>query len=265
MKIITSLLIVTTLLSLAASTYLYLQIDQTQTSLQQEIVQSAKLSTELQSKISDSDGKMETIKGLLADQEAKLKENQSKLSTTDTLNSQQTRDLTQLSAEGKAQAAMIQVHMAEINQMKPEVAQLKVNAAVATPEIIEAITLTTKELKAKITELEASAIKSTEKVKLAADANKSMTVTTGASSSLINASSTRFDVVNIGKRDAFVVIRTGSSQDIQVGQRFIICKDDAVIAEAIVSSIKADFTVAQIVPQSIKGTLPKGCTAIVVQ
>lgn len=262
MKPIPILLVVVATLSAAALTYLHLEIGRTQEQLKQQTTQTEAHVAELRSKNSDSAAQIETLKKSIAEQDDKLKDTKSKLSATDNQSDQQGRALTQVLAQLTARVEADQVFATEISQIKPEIAQLKVSVAAVTPDMITALTTTTSGLQAKVSELEDAAAKAAARAKLPTVASNGVPLSAEVTSSLIKTGNLRLNVVNVGKKNAFVVIQSGSSQEIQAGQHFIISRDGGVIAEAVASSIQDNYIIAQVVPASIKGSIRKGDTAI---
>jgi hypothetical protein len=265
MKPPTIILVASIVLGSAALTYLYLQIGQTQESLQQEVTKSGAHAVELGAKIADSSAQIESLKKDLSTQTANLTDTNATLSATDNRVGQLGRDQTQVRAQVVALVDAQRVISVEVTQIKPEIAELKVAAAAVTPDMLAGLTTTTTALQSKVAELEAALAKAAARAKGPAVVSEGGPLTAEAASSVLKAGGARFDVLSVGNKNAFVVVQAGAAQELQVGQHFVISRNGSGVAEAVVSSIHEKCTIAQIIPSSLKGALNKGDVAIVAQ
>jgi hypothetical protein len=65
-------------------------------------------------------------------------------------------------------------------------------------------------------------------------------------------------VARVGSRNAFVVLDLGATDGVAVGNKFIIARVGELIAEAVISEVKDTFSIAQVIPSSIKAPLKAG-------
>ena len=88
---------------------------------------------------------------------------------------------------------------------------------------------------------------------------------TSASSPAAPDAGLKAEVVSIGAQNAFVVLNVGSASGVQAGQRFAITRNGNAVAEALVSSVRENFAIAQIATGSLRGGLNKGDNATIAQ
>ena len=69
-------------------------------------------------------------------------------------------------------------------------------------------------------------------------------------------------VVSVGPEGAFVVLNYGTVRGAQLGQKFAIRSGSNLLATALISDVRSQFSVAQVEPDSLRGVLHKGDLAV---
>ena len=253
MKSLTLVLCVIALLGSAASAFFYIQIGNTKTQLQQQVTQASTRAADLQAKLAEAGAQSEALQKRLSALDSDLGDAKSKATLSESHNVQLARDIDQLKNQITAKDDAAQALNTEIADLKRDIAKATLAAAAASPEEIEKYKQTIATLQSRVTELEAS--KSAAAV-TAVNGTPDVAKTTSASG-------LKGQVVSVGNQNAFVVINLGSSQGVQVGNRFTVARGGTTIATAQVSSDEKNYSIAQIAPDSLNGSLVKGDSATI--
>ena len=75
----------------------------------------------------------------------------------------------------------------------------------------------------------------------------------------------RATILSVGPSSAFVVLNFGSARGAQVGHRLGVSQGGTEIAVLMISDVRANYSVAQVVPDSLRGVLQKGDLAILIR
>lgn len=70
-------------------------------------------------------------------------------------------------------------------------------------------------------------------------------------------------VVNVGPQNAFVVLNIGSAHGVRLNQAVTISRGSETLARVSISEVREHFSIAQVQPDSLRGTLQKGDTALI--
>ena len=253
MKSLTLVLCVIALLGSAASAFFYIKIGNTKTQLQQQVAQASARTADLQSKLADAGAQSDALQKRLSALDSDLGDAKSKATLSESRNVQLSRDIDQLKNQITAKDDAAQALNTEIADLKRDIAKATLSAAAASPEEIERYKQTIATLQARVTELEAT--KST----------AAIAASNGASGGVKSAAAgLKGQVVSVGEQNAFVVINLGSSNGVKVSNRFTVAHDGTTVAIAQVSSVHEGYSIAQISPASLNGSLGKGDSATIV-
>ncbi|MCF7686740.1 MAG: hypothetical protein K9M98_08230 [Cephaloticoccus sp.] len=72
-------------------------------------------------------------------------------------------------------------------------------------------------------------------------------------------------VVSVGPADAFVVVNYGATHGAMPTQQLSIMRGTEILATALISDVRENYSIAQIQPQSLRGALHKGDSAVLAQ
>ncbi len=87
----------------------------------------------------------------------------------------------------------------------------------------------------------------------------------GASTAVFTNRAGRSTVLSVGPQNAFVVVNFGSARGAQLGHRLTISQGSAMVATAVISDVRTNFSVAQVQPESLRGVLQKGDSAVLIR
>jgi hypothetical protein len=87
----------------------------------------------------------------------------------------------------------------------------------------------------------------------------------GASTAVFTSRAGRATVLTVGPDNAFVVLNFGSARGAQLGQRLTVSQGNAQVATVLVSDVRTNFCVAQVEPETVRGVLQKGDSAVLIR
>ena len=87
----------------------------------------------------------------------------------------------------------------------------------------------------------------------------------GASTAVFTNRAGRSTVLSVGPQGSFVVVNFGSARGAQLGHKLSINQGNASVATAVISDVRANFSVAQVQPESLRGVLQKGDSAVLIR
>jgi len=87
----------------------------------------------------------------------------------------------------------------------------------------------------------------------------------GASTAVFASRVGRATVLTVGPQNAFVVLNFGSARGAKLGQKLTVSQGTAEVATVLISDVRANFSVAQVVPDTLRGVLQKGDSALLVR
>ena len=90
--------------------------------------------------------------------------------------------------------------------------------------------------------------------------------TAGASTAAFSSSRAgRATVLTVGPDSAFVVLNFGSARGAQLGHKLSVSQGTSVVATVLISDVRANFSVAQVLPDTLRGVLQKGDSALLIR
>jgi hypothetical protein len=87
----------------------------------------------------------------------------------------------------------------------------------------------------------------------------------GASTAVFASRMGRATVLTVGPENAFVVLNFGAARGAQVGQKLRVNQGTDAVATVLISDVRTNFSVAQVLPDSLRGVLHKGDPAVLVR
>jgi hypothetical protein len=171
-----------------------------------------------------------------------------KLTAADAHMTQLERDLTQAKAAVAVHEQNARALATEIATLRQDLADTR--AAQASPEAVAAY-------KSTIAELERQ---------LAAGQNGAAAPTAaGAPTAVFTNRAGRANVVSVGPSNAFVVLDFGAERGAQLGQRLAVNQGTDVVATVLISDVRPNFSIAQVLPDTLRGVLQKGDPALLIR
>ena len=87
----------------------------------------------------------------------------------------------------------------------------------------------------------------------------------GASTAVFTNRHRRASVLTVGPDNAFVVLNFGAARGAQLGQKLQVSQGTDVVATILISDVRANFSVAQVLPDTLRGVLHKGDSAVLLR
>lgn len=89
--------------------------------------------------------------------------------------------------------------------------------------------------------------------------------TVGASTAVFASRAGRATVLTVGPDNAFVVLNFGTLRGAQLGHQLSVSHGSTAVATVQISDVRANFSVAQVVPDTLRGALQKGDSAVLIR
>ncbi|MSU50332.1 MAG: hypothetical protein EXS37_14805 [Opitutus sp.] len=202
----------------------------------------------LKARVGTLDSALADTKATLADAKAILADTKARLAATDARVVQLDRDL----ADTKR---VLTVYEDTARALGEEVAALRQDlddsrTSNASPEAVLAYKNTIAELERQL-----------------ATARNGAALTAGASASTAVFASRvgRATVLSVGPQNSFVVLNFGSARGAHLGQKLTVNQGTAVVATVLISDVRANFSIAQVLPETLRGVLQKGDSAVLLR
>jgi len=184
-----------------------------------------------------------------------LNDAKSKLAVADSRTVQLDRELTAAKSDLSAAKEVVAVYDLTARALADEVAALRqdlsdTRASNASPEAVAAYKNTIAELERQL---------ATARNGAAAPS------AAGASTAVFASRAGRATVLTVGPESAFVVLNFGSARGAQLGQKLSVNQGTAEVATILISDVRTNFSVAQVLPDTLRGVLQKGDLAVLMR
>ena len=236
------------LLGSTLSAVLYFRIGNSKQVLELRLADASTRAAKLDADLAAANEQNGSLKTKVSALDAELDLTKVKLATTDTRVRQLDRDL----ADTKS---VLSVYEATTRALGDEVAALRQDLeesrnSNASPEAVAAYKATIGELERQL-----------------ATARNGATLTSaaGASTAVFASRAGRATVLTIGPQGAFVVLNFGSARGAKLGQKLTVSQGTAEIATVLISDVRTNFSVAQVLPDTLRGVLQKGDSAVLLR
>jgi septal ring factor EnvC (AmiA/AmiB activator) len=239
----------------ALSGWLYVQAGNTKQVLELRLSDSTERAAKLDAALAganEQNGALKEQNGALkattATLDRELADNRAKLSAAEQRVAQTAQDLIDTKS-------VLAVYEATTRALGDEVAALRQDldesrASNASPEAVQAY-------KATIAELE--------KQLAVAKNGATLTPGTGGSTAVFASRAGRATILTVGPQSAFVVLNFGSARGAKLGQKLTVSQGPNEVATIAISDVRANFSVAQVLPDSLRGVLQKGDSALLIR
>ncbi len=133
----------------------------------------------------------------------------------------------------------------DLEALRQETAQIR--ATHAAPEAVEAYKNTIAEL---------------EKQLASARSGSAAPRVAGASTAVFTNRAGRATILSVGPQSAFVVLNFGSARGAKLGHKLVVSQGETPVATVTISDVRNNFSVAQVLPDTLKAPLQKGDEAL---
>ena len=254
MKALTLVLCILALLGSAASGYFWYEIGNTKKDLQAQLSSEQARATSLQNNLGEANESLEKTNAKLAETDAALGDAKRNLTAAEARNVQTARDLDAAKRSLAAKEVAEKKLNDDLDALRRELVQTRLAAQVGSPEDLDVARKTIAGLETRLAELQGLPPP-------AASADTAAAAPEAAPKTPLSERTSAARVAQVGVKNAFVVLDLGTADGITVGNRFVIKRGEDQIAESVISDVKDSFSIAQVVPGSIKSALKAGDTA----
>ena len=243
------------LIGSAVSAALYFEIGTSTQRLEQQLGDVTQRAAKLDRELAAVHQQNGALNSQLASVSTELESTRGKLALVDTRAEQLDRTLSSSKSDVAAAKEVVAVYELTARALADEVAALRRDlsdsrASNTTPEAVAAY-------KATIAELERQ---------LASARNGAVApVAAGASTAVFTSRVGRATILTVGPSNAFVVLNFGSARGAQIGQKLTVSQGTDQVATVLISDVRDNFSVAQVLPDTLRGVLQKGDLAVLIR
>lgn len=242
------LLCVIALLGSAASAVLFFRIGNSKQLLEQRLADSTTRAAKLDADLAAANERAGSLTARAATLDGELTTTKAKLTAAESRAAQLDRDLGQAKDVLTFYEATVRALNEDVAALGKDLADSR--ASNASPEAVAGY-------KAAIIELERQL--ATARNGAAAPA------TAGASTAVFASRAGRATVLTVGPDSAFVVLNFGAARGAQLGHRLTVSQGTNVVATVQISDLRENFSVAQVLPETLRGVLQKGDSALLIR
>ena len=236
------------LLGSALSAGLYFRIGDSKKTLESRLVDSRAHNAKLETDLAAANEQAGSLKARAAGLEGELDVAKTKLATTESRATQLEQDL------GQAKT-VLSVYELTARALADEVAALRTDlsdarASNATPEAVDGYKNTIAELERQLANARNGA---------------ALPTAAGAANAVFASRAGRATVLTVGPGSAFVVLNFGSVRGAQVGQKLSVSQGTEIVATVLINDVRTNFSIAHVLPDSLRGVLHKGDSAVLLR
>jgi hypothetical protein len=249
------ILCILALIGSTVSAGLYFEIGNSKQVLAQQLADVSQRAAKTDRELAAAHQQNGALKSELGTVSTELELTRTHLATANSRVTQLDRALTGANSDLSAAKQVVSIYELTARALADEVAALRRDlsdsrASNTTPEAVAAY-------KATITELERQ---------LASARNGAVVpAAAGASTAVFTSRVGRATILTVGPSNAFVVLNFGSARGAQVGQKLTVSQGTDEVATVLISDVRTNFSVAQVLPDTLRGVLQKGDLAILLR
>lgn len=236
------------LLGTTVSAVLYFRIGNTKQLLEFRLGESQNRASRLETELATAHNRTEALRTQVSSLDVALARSSEKLAAADARSSELQRTLADTRNVLGHYESTTRALGEEINALRRDLEQSR--TANASPEAVQAYKTTIAELERQLATARNGA---------------ALPSAAGAATAVFTNRAGRATVLNVGPENAFVVINFGSARGAQLGHRLHISQGNTQVATVVISDVRTNFSVAQVQPDSLRGVLQKGDSAVLVR
>jgi hypothetical protein len=243
------------LLGSTVSATLYFQVGSTKQVLELRLADASARATKLDASLAAANEQNGSLKARVSALDLDVERANSKIALAESRHGQLDRELAQAKEDVAQTRNVLAVYELTARALADEVAALRRDVAEsrasnASPEAVLAYKNT-------IAELERQ---------LASSRNGAAAPTAaGASTAVFTSRAGRATVLTVGPESAFVVLNFGSARGAALGQKLSVSQGSDVVATILISDVRTNFSVAQVLPDTLRAALQKGDSAVLLR
>ncbi|MBI5767059.1 MAG: hypothetical protein HZA93_04640 [Verrucomicrobia bacterium] len=236
------------LLGAASSAVLYFRIGNSKKLLEVQLAGATARTTKLESDLASANEQNGTLKANLASSTAELETTREKLTSAELRAVVLDHDLAKTKSLLALQEQNARALATEVSSLRHDLDDARNSNA--SPEAVAAYKNTIAELERQLANARNGAAAPT---------------AAGASTAVFSSRPGRATVLTVGPQGAFVVLNFGSARGAKVGQKLEVSQGTQIVATVLISDVRANFSVAQVQPDTLRGVLQKGDSALLVR
>jgi hypothetical protein len=239
----------------ATSALLYFQIGNSKQVLEQRLTDATTRAAKLDVELATANQHNGALRSKLSASATELSDTQSRLAAADARFAHLDRDLTAARSDLSAAKDVVAIYELTARALADEVAALRRDladsrASNASPEAVVAYKNTIAELERQL----ASALN-----------GAAAPTAAGASTAVFTSRAGRATVLTVGPESAFVVLNFGSARGAALGQKLAVSQGTDEKATVLISDVRTNFSIAQVLPDTLRGALQKGDLAVLLR
>ncbi|HUR60015.1 MAG TPA: hypothetical protein VM029_19995 [Opitutaceae bacterium] len=236
------------LLGSALSAGLYFRIGDSKQLLASRLADTSTRATKLEAELAKANEHAGALKTEAAALHSEIGALQGKLAASETRVTQLDRDL------GQAKS-VLSVYELTARALADEVAALRTDlsdarASNASPDAVEGYKNTIAELERQLANARNGA---------------ALPTAAGAANAVFASRVGRATVLTVGPESAFVVLNFGSVRGAQIGQKLTVSQGTEQVATVLINDVRNNFSIAHVLPDSLRGVLHKGDSAVLLR
>ncbi len=261
MKTLTLALSVLALLGALASAGLYVVIGNTKAELQRSLTASEARATRLSTELAEASEHGESLQRQLNALDADLGDTKSKLTAAEARAVQISRELNQTRTQLTARQEAEQTLTSALTASKRELVQARLAAAQSvSPQEANGLREMIDKLESNVATLQNQL-----NTRISNANNGSPAPVNAAPAASFSADrSMNARVVTVGPKSAFVILNYGSTNGATLSQELLVRRGADPMARVQISDVRENYSVAQVLPESLQGSLQKGDAAMLV-
>lgn len=244
------------LLGSAVSAALYFQIGNSKRVLELRLADANTRATKLDADLARANEATGDLKAKVASITGELQQARTELATAHSRAAKLELDLTAVRFDLTSTQSVVSLYERTAQGLAEEITGLKrdladTRASLATPEAVAAYK---------------SAIAELERQLATARNGAALPATAGASTAAFSSRAAgRATILSVGPDNAFVVLNFGAARGAQVGHRLTVNHGTNEVAVVHISDVRPNFSVAQVLPDTLRGVLQKGDLAVLIR
>ncbi len=231
-----------------ASAALFFQIGNSKQLLEYRLADTASRVNRLEADLAAATEQNGALKGQVRALDADLADTRVKLTTAESRVTQGDLALAQTKSVLEVYELTARALAGEITALRQDIADIR--ASHASPEAVAAYK---------------SAIAELEKQLASARTGTATPGLSAASTAVFTNRAGRATILTVGPENAFVVLNFGSARGATLGQKLAVSQGTSEIATVLISDVRANFSVAQVLPDTLRGVLQKGDSAVLLR
>ena len=242
------LLCIVALAGAVISAALYVRIGNSKHLLELQLNDSTSRATKLQTDLATANEQNGTLKANLAAATTELSAAREKISASEMRIVVLDHDLKQAKTMLSLQEQNTRALASEVTSLRSDLDDAHNSAA--SPEAVAAYKNTIAELERQLANARNGAAAPT---------------AAGAATAVFASRPGRATVLTVGPASSFVVLNFGTARGAKLGQKLNVSQGNEVVATVLISDVRANFSVAQVQPESLRGVLQKGDSALLIR